>query len=158
MARHADLHAEAQVFEKDVSKLVIGQTVRINLSNETHERLAKVYLVGKEITKERTIRVHCHLTEEDPTLIPGMYFSAIIETDEQTTDVLPNEAIVSFEGKDFIFLASPSDNHQFNMIEIIKGLTEGNYTTVMVPEIALNKSIVIKGTYALLGLLKNKEE
>ncbi len=152
------LHAEAQVFEKDISKLAIGQTVRITLSNETKERLAKVYLVGKEITKERTVRVHCHLTVEDPSLIPGMYFSAIIETDEQTSDVLPNEAIVSFEGKDFIFLANPSDNHQFSMIEIAKGRTEGNYTTVMVPEAALNKSIVIKGTYALLGLLKNKEE
>ncbi len=152
------LHAEAQVFEKDISKLAIGQTVRITLSNETKERLAKVYLVGKEITKERTVRVHCHLTVEDPSLIPGMYFSAIIETDEQTSDALPNEAIVSFEGKDFIFLANPSDNHQFSMIEIVKGRTEGNYTTVMVPETALNKSIVIKGTYALLGLLKNKEE
>ena len=152
------LHAEAQVFEKDVSKLVIGQTVRITLSNETHERLAKVYLVGKEITKERTIRVHCHLTEEDPTLIPGMYFSAVIETDEQIYDVLPNEAIVSFEGKDFIFLADPSDHHNFSMIEIVKGRSEGNYTTLEIPSAALNKSIVIKGTYALLGLLKNKGE
>ena len=128
------------------------------MSNETKERLAKVYLVGKEITKERTVRVHCHLTEEDPSLIPGMYFSAVIETNEQTSDVLPNEAIVNFEGKDFIFLANPSDDHRYNMIAIVKGLSEGNYTTVAIPEVALNKSVVIKGTYALLGLLKNKEE
>ena len=152
------LHAEAQVFEKDISKLAIGQKVRITLSNETKERLAKVYLVGKEITKERTVRVHCHLTEEDPSLIPGMYFSAVIETNEQTSDVLPNEAIVNFEGKDFIFIANPSDDHRYDMIAIVKGLSEGNYTTVTIPEVAINKSVVIKGTYALLGLLKNKEE
>ena len=152
------LHAEAQVFEKDISKLAIGQKVRITLSNETKERLAKVYLVGKEITRERTVRVHCHLTQEDPSLIPGMYFSAVIETNEQTSDVLPNEAIVNFEGKDFIFIANPSDDHRYNMIEIVKGLSEGNYTTVTIPEVELNKSVVIKGTYALLGLLKNKEE
>ena len=152
------LHAEAQVFEKDISKLAIGQKVRITLSNETKERLAKVYLVGKEITKERTVRVHCHLTEEDPSLIPGMYFSAVIETNEQTSDVLPNEAIVNFEGKDFIFIANPSDDHRYDMVEIVKGLSEGNYTTVTIPEVAINKSVVIKGTYALLGLLKNKEE
>ena len=55
------LHAEAQVFEKDIPQLKIGQLVRIYLSNENKERLAKIYLIGKEITPERTVRVHCHL-------------------------------------------------------------------------------------------------
>ncbi len=152
------LHAEAQVFEKDISKLVVGQTVRITLSNETKERLAKVYLIGKEITPERTVRVHCHLTDEDTSLIPGMYFSAIIETDQQSSNALPSEAVVNFEGKDFIFVADNTDTHRFTMIEIVTGVSQGKYTTVEIPVSSMDKSIVIKGTYELLALLKNKEE
>ena len=152
------LHAEAQVFEKDISKLVIGQTVRIRLSNETKERLAKVYLIGKEITPERTVRVHCHLSDEDSSLIPGMYFSAIIETNKNLETVLRNEAVVNFNGKYFVFITSDAASHRYEMIEITKGISEDGYTVVDLPESAQNKSIVVSGTYALLGILKNKED
>jgi cobalt-zinc-cadmium efflux system membrane fusion protein len=152
------LHAEAQVFEKDLPKLAIGQKVRIRLSNETKERLAKVYLIGKEITPERTVRVHCHLTGEDPTLIPGLYFSAVIETNETSAAVLPNEAMVSYNGKNYVFVVNDGDPHLFDMTEIAKGISEDGYTAVELPGSDLRKSIVIKGTYELLGMLKNKVE
>jgi len=152
------LHAEAQVFEKDIAKLIIGQTVRIRLSNETKERLAKVYLIGKEITSERTVRVHCHLSDEDPSLIPGMYFSAIIETNKNLETVLPNEAVVNFNGIYFVFITNDMASHRYEMIEITKGISEDGYTVVNLPESAQHKSIVVNGTYALLGILKNKED
>ncbi len=152
------LHAEAQVFEKDLAKLSVGQLVRIRLSNESKERLAKVYLIGKEITPERTVRVHCHLQDEDISLIPGMYFSAIIETNEKSSQTLPNEAVVNFDGKYFVFAAHDSNTHLFDMIEITKGISEDGFTSVNLPGVAMNKLIVVKGTYSLLGMLKNKEE
>ena len=68
------LHAEAEVFEKDVLKLSKGNLVRIRLVNETEERQAKVYLIGKEISPERTVRIHCHLEKEDVNLLPGNVF------------------------------------------------------------------------------------
>ncbi len=152
------LHAEAQVFEKDLSKLAVGQKVRIKLSNETKERLARVYLIGKEITTERTVRVHCHLQDEDISLIPGMYFSAVIETNAKSFDALPNEAVVNFDGNYFVFVANETNPHSFKMLEITKDISEDGYTSVSLPEAAKNKMIVIKGTYSLLGMLKNKEE
>jgi cobalt-zinc-cadmium efflux system membrane fusion protein len=152
------LHAEAQVFEKDLTKLVVGQLVRIRLSNETKERLAKVYLIGKEITPERTVRVHCHLEVEDKSLIPGMYFSAIIETDQKSSQALPNDAIVNYSGKYFVFVVNEPAGHHFEMVEIQKGVSEDGYTSVVLPSTAMDKSIVSKGTYSLLGMLKNKED
>ena len=44
---NSHLHAEAQVFEKDITKLKVGQNVRFILSKDSRERTAKVYLVGK---------------------------------------------------------------------------------------------------------------
>lgn len=152
------LHAEAQVFEKDLPRLAIGQTVRVRLSNETKERLAKVYLIGKEITPERTVRVHCHFDAHDPSLIPGLFFTALIETNRKSVSTLPNEAIVNYNGKYYVFLEDERDAHLYEMVEIIEGLSEEGFTTVELPDPDVKRSVVIKGTYALLGMIKNKED
>lgn len=151
------LHAEAQVFEKDLAKLKIGQRVLITLSNEVTPRLAKVYLIGKEISNERTVRVHCHLEKEDPGLLPGMYFNAIIEVGDKTVNAMPENAIVSFEGKDYIFTSN--NKNSFTMVEVNSGVTEAGFTEIVLPEgFDPAISIVTHGTYALLSKIKNAEE
>ncbi len=152
------LHAEAQVFEKDLMHLTIGQTVRLRLSNENKERLATVYLIGKEITPERTVRVHCHLSDEDKSLIPGMYFSAIIETAGQKLTAVPTDAVVSYSGKFFVFAQSKEDKNNYSMVEVAKGISEDGYTALTLPADYEHRQLVVKGTYALLGMLKNKED
>jgi len=156
---NAHLHAEAQVFEKDITKLKIGQKVRFTLSKDSRERTAKVYLVGKEITAERTVRVHCHLDEEDPSLIPGMYFNAFIETDSQTVTALPESAVVNFGGNDYVFVVRNEALRQYEMTEIKKGNTESSYVEVILPDgLPSSTEIVVGGAYELLGFLKNKGE
>jgi membrane fusion protein, heavy metal efflux system len=152
------LHAEAQVFEKDVPRLKIGQLVRVYISNESKERLAKVFLIGKEITPERTVRVHCHFLGEDPLLIPGLYFKALIETDPQQVTTLPNEAVVDFENKQYVFVEQKAGVLEYEMIEISKLKSEEDFTEVALPSSIAGRKIVLKGTYALLSILKNTEE
>ena len=153
------LHAEAQVFEKDIPKLKIGQHVRLTLSNDSRERTAKVYLIGKEITPERTVRVHCHLDQEDPSLIPGLYFSALIETDNQMVNALPENAVVNFEGKDFIFILKNEALHQYQMTEIKKGSAESGFVEISLPaSFPVQTHVVVKGAYELLSFLKNTSE
>jgi cobalt-zinc-cadmium efflux system membrane fusion protein len=152
------LHAEAQVFEKDVPRLKIGQLVRVYLSNENKERLAKVFLIGKEITPERTVRVHCHLEGEDPSLIPGLYFKALIETDPQQVTTLPSEAVVDFDNKPYVFVEQKAGGHDYEMVEISKLKSEEDFTEVVLPSTIAGRKIVLKGTYALLSILKNTEE
>jgi len=151
------LHAEAQVFEKDLAKLKVGQRVLLNLTNETSPRHAKVYLVGKEISSERTVRVHCHLDKEDPSLIPGMYFSAIIEVGDLSVSAVMESAVIGFEGKDYLF--TTRGGNTYKMVEVKTGVSEAGYTEVFLPEdFDRNASIVTNGTYALISKLKNVEE
>ncbi|MFM9838015.1 MAG: efflux RND transporter periplasmic adaptor subunit [Cyclobacteriaceae bacterium] len=152
------LHAEAQVFEKDVPRLKIGQLVRVYLSNENKERLAKVFLIGKEITPERTVRVHCHLEGEDSSLIPGLYFKALIETDPQQVTTLPTETLVDFDNKHYVFVEQKAGALDYEMIEISKLKSEEDFTEVVLPSTIAGRKIVLKGTYALLSILKNTEE
>jgi cobalt-zinc-cadmium efflux system membrane fusion protein len=153
------LHAEAQVFEKDVAKLRKGQKVRLTLSNETRERNATVYLIGKEMTPERTIRVHCHLTEEDHDLIPGTFFTATIETSSEIVKTLPEKAVVNFDGKNYVFVVIDEAGLKYKMTEITKGKTVNDFCEVILPkELSANTLFVTTGAYDLLSFLKNTEE
>ncbi|HLZ17834.1 MAG TPA: efflux RND transporter periplasmic adaptor subunit [Cyclobacteriaceae bacterium] len=152
------VHAEAQVFERDIPRLKIGQVARIRLSNEDRERRAKVFLIGKEITAERTVRVHCHLDGEDANLIPGTYFSAIIETGSNAVFALPTSAIVNFEAKHFVFVEKDATSHRYQLLEITTGTSDGDFTAVDTPLNEFQNKIVLHGAFQLLNALKNVEE
>ena len=118
------LHAELTVFEKDILKLKVGQKVRFMLANETRERTATIYLFGREISTDRSIRVHCHLDKEDTDLLPGMYFKATVETGAAPVPALPETALVSSEGKDYIFVAEAEGEAKPEAHEHEKGEAE----------------------------------
>lgn len=149
------LHAELTVFEKDIPKIKIGQKVRFRLSNESNERTATVYLIGREIKPDRTINIHCHIDREDKNLLPGMFLSAIIETGGTLVTALPDDAIVDYQGRKFIFIPN---GKTFGMVEITSGLSQDGFTEVTVPETFDRESnIVINGGYAILSKMKNAE-
>ena len=156
------LHAELTVFEKDIPKLKIGQKVRFTLAQETQERTATVHLIGREINENRTVRIHCHLDKEDKELLPGMYLKAYVEAGTQSVTALPDDAIVAFEGINYIFVMVPSykkETHYFKMIQVTKGVSELGYTEVqLLKEVNAESSVVIKGAFDILAKLKNSEE
>lgn len=153
------LHAEIIVYEKDVLNIKIDQRVRFQLANESTERIAHVYLVGKEISSDRTVRVHCHLEKEDINLLPGMYLSALFETSSGKVPALPEQAVINFEGADYVFVVKNEADQVYKMTKVTKGVTESGFSEIILPEgIDPNSLFVIKGAYDLLGFLKNTEE
>lgn len=166
------LHAELTVFEKDVPKIFIGQKVRFTLANETRERMATVYLIGREIGANRTIRIHCHIDTEDKNLLPGMYLQAVVELGATNVNALPDDAIVNYQGKKYIFLPveqghqggtgkenSGLGGQHFAMLEIEVGKSESGYTEIVLPkDWNMDSRVVVKGAYAILSKSKNSEE
>ncbi|WP_285054888.1 efflux RND transporter periplasmic adaptor subunit [Pedobacter ginsengisoli] len=152
------LHAELTVYERDVPKLKIGQKVRFTLANETRERMATIYLVGREISNERTVQVHCHLDQEDGQLLPGMYLQALVEGGSKLVAALPEKAIVEFEGQKYIFVQE--GQLHFEMLKVGTGVAELGFVAVELPENfdRENKKVVVNGAYDLLSKAKNSEE
>lgn len=150
------LHAELYVFEQDMPKLKIDQKVTFNLINETKQRAATVHLIGREISNERTVRVHCHLDEEDKNLLPGMYIKASIEVNSGEARTLPDDAIVNFEGTHYVF--TTPDEKTFTMEKVTTGTSQDGFTSVTFENSDQNRSVVLKGAYVLLSKLKNSEE
>ena len=164
IANTSHLHAELTVFEKDVPKIKIGQKVRFTLANETQERMATVYLVGKEISQDRTVQIHCHLDKEDTNLLPGMYLSALVESGSNKVAAIPTKAIIEFEGSKFIFVAEDKTFKngitKYKLTPIKVGVSELNYTEIISNNQSnwKNWKVVINGSYDLLSKMKNNEE
>jgi membrane fusion protein, heavy metal efflux system len=165
------LHAELIVFEKDVLKLKIGQKVRFTLANETTDRMATIYLIGRAIGENRTVQIHCHIDKEDKELLPGMYLSGIVETGGALVPALPDEALIDYQGKKYVFVLT-EESHQeneksegqheegkhFEMIEVNVGHSELGFTEILPNDSLKNAQIAIKGGYSLLSKMKNSEE
>jgi cobalt-zinc-cadmium efflux system membrane fusion protein len=151
------VHAELSVFEKDARKLREGQQVNFKVNGEDSLRNAEVYLIGREIGDDRTVGVHCHLEREDAFLVPGTYITAEIFTDSTTADVLPSDAVVSYLGKQYVFIENAAGT--FAMLPVNIGLERDGYTQVYLPATVSRQSrFAVKGAYVLLAAIKNKEE
>ncbi|TAG54604.1 MAG: efflux RND transporter periplasmic adaptor subunit [Cytophagales bacterium] len=161
------IHAELNVFEKDVSKLKKGMKVRFSLSNNPNEeRFATVFLVNHKIETDRTVRVHAHLDKEDHKLIPGMYLTAFIDTQTKNQIAVLDNSIVSYGGKDYIFLANVKIQkvgktvYLFKSIEVKKGNSQNGFTAVETYEkVSLDKNnLVINGSFDLISKVFNNED
>jgi cobalt-zinc-cadmium efflux system membrane fusion protein len=157
------LHVELTVYEKDITKIKVGQIIHFSLPNESDvERGAKVHLIGREISADRTVRIHGHLDKEDVELLPGMYIKAHIEVGNNKVLALPQKAIVQNDGKNYVFIKQNSDQKDgfsFRMVEVGIGVSENGFTEIILPKsMDVNSEIVVNGAYELLSKLFNGEE
>ena len=154
-----DIHLALKIFEKDLPKLYIGQSVIAYTNNNSEKKYdCEVLLMGKDINAEGYTDVHCHFEQYDKVLIPGTYMNAEIKIKNRKATVLPADAIVRHEGKHFIF--KEVAKQKYAMLEVSVGETENGVTELIVPENMLKESgnYVVKGAYTLLMMLKNEAE
>ena len=147
------------VFEKDLSRLSIGQKLLAFNNNQPDKKYpCEIILISQDLSADRSADVHCHFENYDKTLLPGMYMNADVEIKMESVISVNEDAIVSFEGKDYIFISE--GNLQFKMIEVNKGSSENNFTEInAVDKQDLSKLLVVtKGAYSLLMFLKNSSE
>lgn len=163
-----DLHVELTVYENDIPQIKEGQRIRFALANAPDQwRDAEVFLVGSGVREDRSVTVHGHLKEKDDDLMPGMYVSAKIETGSNKAWAVPEESIVRYGGRHYLFaLGGKREEHDkvvfdFEMIEVIQGFSEDGFTQITLTDSSINVSaidLVIKGAFTVLGKAKNTEE
>ncbi|MBC6612405.1 efflux RND transporter periplasmic adaptor subunit [Hymenobacter sp. BT507] len=156
------LHVELTVFERDVARVQKGQLIRFTLASDStgarRERTARVYLIGRAIGEDRTVRVHGHLNQEnDPALLPGLYVRALIETGRTEVPALPDAAVVRFEGRNYVYAVEAPG--RYRMVPVTLGRSEDNFTEVTLPtSVPATTTFVTAAAYSLLAKMKNAEE
>ena len=180
MASTKNIFAKIRVFEKDLPKIKMGQTVRFKATGDSMERNAKVFLIGKDIDADRTIQVSARILDPSPNLIPGMFINAIVEVGAAETTALPQQAVVQAGGTNYIFVleensadtvaaankknenskdAAEESAVKFRRVEVGAGVTENGFTAVTLPaKFNMESKVVIKGAYDLLSKMNNTEE
>lgn len=152
-----DIHLNIKVYEKDVSKLRIGQKIIAYTNAEPNKKhKCEIILISKDVSTDGTSEIHCHFEDYDKTLLPGMYMNAEVELRSTNSNALPEESIISFEGKDYVYLEIAK--HKYQMQEVQIGEKENNFVQILTTENLKNKKIVSKGAYTLLMKMKNTEE
>lgn len=152
----SDIHLTLRIFEKDLDKIRVGDQVEAYSNAHPEKKYGcRIILTGRTFSADRSVEVHAHFEQDDPGLIPGMYMNALIHTHADTSLVVPESAVVNYEGKSFVFLDRGESNYE--LTEVTTGYSAEGYTAIG-PLKETRPKIVLQGAYPLLMMMMNTSE
>lgn len=162
---NSQLHVDMQIFEKDLNRVKLGQSMTFALTNSPERTYdATVFNIGSSFdNSSQTISVHGKVNGSITGLIHGMHVTGLIHLSEVKQSALPNEAFVSEEGKDYVFYLleeeSTAKKKTFKRVQVIKGVSELGYTAFKTLEPLPEKvQVVRKGAFFVQAQLADSGE
>lgn len=155
------VYCDLNVYDKDIEQVALGQTVDIRHSNLAASDLeGTISQINTTLDPEtKSFSVHVRLNhEDDHTLVPDMYVTAVIHTGRLLCDAVPSEAIVNSEGHSYVFVRQTGNT--FVRTEIIPGSEDLGYTQIstMGDSIPTSADVVVKGAYYISSMLGDHGE
>ena len=150
------MHAHIKVYEKDVSKIAVGQKITIELLNNPDKTyVSEVLRLGQKIQdEERAITVHSKISNKDGYLKPGMYVNARIQYNSHKAYVIPSSGVAQIENKFYVFMKT-SDGYR--SVEVQKGGEMDEWVEIIDPPSGLlENDIVTKGAYYLMAEMEEE--
>tara|TARA_R110001632_G_scaffold137169_1_gene252821 strand:+ start:214 stop:1407 length:1194 start_codon:yes stop_codon:yes gene_type:complete len=166
----SDLHVELNVYEDDIPLIRIGQRIRFRLANAPEEWMeAEIFLIGNNVRDDRSVTIHGHLKESETyeVLLPGMFVNAKIEVGTTEMYAVPEEAIVRYQGNQYVFesLGNRTEGTEtmvdYEMLEVEKGNAVDGFVAIELKDKSRSiesLDIVVKDAFTLLAKAKNSEE
>lgn len=177
------LHLDLYVYEKDLTKLKPKQVIHFTVTNNAGKEYdAEIFSIGTAFeSNTKTIPVHAKVMGDKAGLIDGMNVTANVSLNKATVSAVPTEAIVSYQGQDYIFVQSlkhaevkqiagaDSVKHSgkeqtkvagitFEKIPVAKGTSDVGYTEItLLKEIPKDAKIVVKNAFFVLAKMTNTE-
>lgn len=152
------VHADFMVFEKDIAYVSKGQQIEFTVATSAQPIHAEIISVGKRFEESpRAVHVHAEIKEKYFDLIAGMYIKGKIFTENKNIMALPESAIITEEGKTYIFINTQTKEQQkkgyeFQMFEIKTGIQEGGWLAIdLLKPLPNNAEIVQNGAYYLIS-------
>lgn len=147
---------QAEVYEKDLGRVRLGQTATVRLDTYPGERFTgRVTYIGDFLDPQtRTARVRCEIANPGTRLKLDMFASVQLPTMFVRTAVaVPQAALQQIEGRDVVFVSKgqtafeartvKTGNTVQGMTEIVEGLREG-------------EPVVVQGAFHLKSIVAGK--
>ena len=151
------LHLEINVFEKDLAKIKIGQTIWFTTQNDATQKYeATVHLINKTVDEDhRTIGIHGHFVDESQAELfyPGMYVEATIYTTSQSKPSLPQDAVVELDGATEVLVLESLQNDQyvFRRTKVETGVTSDGIIEILnADDFSANAEFLVRGAFNLI--------
>ena len=111
---NSQLHLDLYVYEKDLQKLKVGQTIHFTLTNNPGKEYdADVYAISNTFEPNtKAVAVHAMVKGNKQGLIDGMSITALVSLENATVDAVPTNAIVNHEGQDYIFIVTDAHKEE----------------------------------------------
>ncbi|MBA2761376.1 MAG: efflux RND transporter periplasmic adaptor subunit, partial [Segetibacter sp.] len=165
------LHLDLFVYEKDLPMLQANQTIHFTLTNNPGKEYdAQIFSIGTAFVSEtKTIPIHAIVNGEKAGLIEGMNITALISLGEAVLPAVPNDAIVNFQGQDYIFVLIKKEEKKgeqvvgqeiyFERVPVVKGTSDVGYTEVtLLKNLPPKTQIIAKGAFFALAKMTNTGE
>lgn len=154
------VECDLNVFEKDIAKVKVGDQVLVSLTNQPGVNVSgRVYGINQYLNKgTKSVAVHVKLdAKRGAKLFEGMYVSGQIATGRQLCMTLPDKAIVSADGKQYVFALnqqhSKGGTYSFSRHEVTTGVSNNGYTEVaLCKHLKKGQKIVTDNAFYLASL------
>ena len=154
------VECDLNVFEKDIAKVKVGDQVLVSLTNQPGVNVSgRVYGMNQYLNKgTKSVAVHVKLdAKRGAKLFGGMYVSGQIATGRQLCMTLPDKAIVSADGKQYVFALnqqhSKGGTYSFSRHEVTTGVSNNGYTEVaLCKHLKKGQKIVTDNAFYLASL------
>ncbi|KAF2339696.1 efflux RND transporter periplasmic adaptor subunit [Flavobacterium nitrogenifigens] len=152
-----DIVLTLNAFEKDVASLSVGQNVTVYANASDAKKYgAKIAFINQSLNGDRAAEIICKVNTYNPALLPGLFVNAEVEIENQKALTVPEDAVVRWEGKFYVF--TELGNNQFQMIEVKSGVKNEGYNQIISDAVSSSSKLVIKNAYTLLMSAMNNDE
>ena len=146
-----------KAFEKDLPGLAKNMNFRAYSNAKPNEKLkGKIEYIVKNVSEDGYAKIICTFENSSKNIVPGMYMNAEVESENAQKWILPDEAVVRFEGKEFVF--TDKGDRSYDLHEVRTGWKEDGWIEIVDYETLESSNIVTKGAYTLLMKMKNVAE
>jgi len=151
-----DVHLVLNVFEKDLSKLAVGQRVAA-FTNEDPEKKwgASILLIGKNLNADRMAEVQCHFERYNAKLVPGTFMNGEVAVQNKQALTVPEAAVVRWANQSYVF--TQQREGCFKLVPVTPGASSQGKQQIKGAGITPQTPVVTKNAYTLLMKLKNAE-
>lgn len=152
-----DIVLTLNAFEKDITSLSIGQSVTAFANtSDSKKYAAKIAFINQSLNGDRAAEIICKVNNYNAELLPGLFINAEVETQNKDALTVPEEAVVRWQGKFYVF--TDLGNNQFQMTEVKSGISNENQVQISSNSLSNSSKVVVKNAYTLLMSAMNNDE